>query len=45
MSRVNTPILDDLARAALEQAHKTSPNHALRLRCQVVLLKAAGHTS
>ena len=45
MSRVNTPILDDLARAALEQTHKTSPNHALRLRCQVVLLKAAGRTS
>ena len=45
MSRVNTPILDDLARAALEQTHKTSPNHALRLRCQAVLLKAAGRTS
>ena len=45
MSRVNTPILDDLARTALERTHKTSPNHALRLRCQVVLLKAAGRTS
>ena len=45
MSRVNTPILDNLARTALERAHKTSPNHALRLRCQVVLLTAAGRTS
>ena len=31
--------------AAQEQTHKTSPNHALRLRCQVVLPKAAGRTS
>ena len=45
MSRVNTPILDDLARAALEQTYKTSANHALRQRCQVVLLKATGRTS
>ena len=45
MSRVNTPILDELARAALEQLHKTSPSHALRLRCQLVLLKAMGRTS
>jgi transposase len=45
MSRVNTPILDELARAALEHTHKTSSNHALRLRAQLVLLKAAGRTS
>ena len=45
MSRVNTPVLDDLARVALEHTHKTSPNHALRLRCQTLLLKAAGRTS
>ena len=45
MSRVNTPILDEMARAALEHTHKTSPNHALRLRAQLVLLKAAGRTS
>ena len=45
MSRVNTPILDDLARTALERTPKTSSNHALRLRCQVVLLKATGRTS
>ena len=45
MSRVNTPILDDSARTALEHGHKTSPNHAFRLRCQLVLLKAMGRTS
>ena len=45
MSRVNTPILDELARTALEYVHKTSTNHALRLRCHLVLLKAMGRTS
>ena len=45
MSRVNTPILDELARATLGHTHKTSPSHALRLRAQLVLLKAAGRTS
>ena len=45
MSRVNTPILDKLARRALEHLHKTSANHALRLRCHLVLLKAMGRTS
>ena len=45
MSRVNTPILDELARTALEHVHKTSTNHALRLRCHLVLLKAMGRTS
>lgn len=45
MRRVNTPVLDDLTRAALEQTHKTSPNHALRLRCRVVLRKVAGRIS
>lgn len=45
MSRVNTPLLDDMARFALEQAYKTSLSHALRQRCQLVLLKAAGRTS
>lgn len=45
MSRVNTPILDELARVALEHTYKTSPSHALRRRCQLVLLKAAGRSS
>ena len=42
---MNAPILDELARTTLEQLHKTSPSHALRRRCQLVLLKAAGRTS
>ena len=45
MSRVNTLILDELARTAREHVHKTSTNHALRLRCHLVLLKAMGRTS
>ena len=45
MSRVNTPILDELARTALEHTYKTSSSHALRRRCHLVLLKASGRTS
>ena len=45
MSRVNTPILDELARTALELMYKTSSSHALRRRCHLVLLKASGRTS
>ena len=45
MSRVNTPLLDESARTALEDVHKHSPNHTLRQRCQLVLPKAAGRPS
>ena len=45
MSRVNTPVLDEAAEAALESLYKQSPNHTLRQRCQLVLLKATGRTS
>ena len=45
VSRANTPILDEGARAAREHTHNTSPNRALRLRAQLVLLKAAGRAS
>lgn len=45
MSRVNTPLLDEAAWAALEDLYKHSPNHTLRQRCQAVLLKAAGRPS
>ncbi|AWM32009.1 helix-turn-helix domain-containing protein [Hymenobacter nivis] len=45
MSRVNTPLLDEAARAALESLYKQHPNHTLRQRCQLVLLKATGRTS
>ena len=45
VSRENTPILDELARTALEHTYKTSSSHALRRRCYLVLLKASGRTS
>jgi len=32
-------------RVALEQAFRTSPSHAFRQRCQLVLLKSEGRTS
>jgi transposase len=45
MSRVNTPRVEQAAQTALEELYKQSPNHTLRQRCQVVLLKAAGRGS
>ncbi|MGI4871900.1 MAG: helix-turn-helix domain-containing protein [Janthinobacterium lividum] len=45
MSRVNTPLLDEAARTALEKVYKHSSNHTLRQRCQAVLLKALGRPS
>lgn len=45
MSRVHTPLLDEAAHLALENLYKHSPNHPLRQRCQLVLLKAAGRPS
>lgn len=45
MGRVNTPILDETARAALEKGHRSGKTHALRKRCQLVLLKAEGRAS
>jgi len=45
MGRVNTPILDESARAELETLFKKSDNHSLRKRCQTVLLKADGRYS
>ena len=45
MSRVNTPVLDEAAQAALESLYEKSLNHPLRQRCQLVLLKATGRTS
>jgi hypothetical protein len=45
MSRTNTPVLEEAARTALESLYKQSPNHPLRQRCQLVLLKATGRTS
>jgi transposase len=45
MGRVNTPILNDSARAELETLLKKSDNHSLRKRCQTILLKADGRYS
>lgn len=45
MSRVNTPILSELAKAELENCFRADPNHALRMRCQLILLKAEGRSS
>ncbi len=45
MGRVNTPILIESERSALENLYKISDNHTLRKRCQTILLKADGRSS
>lgn len=45
MGRVNTPILSESAKLALEHDFKTSQIHCYRMRCQVILLKSAGRKS
>lgn len=45
MGRVNTPILAIEEREVLEKGYRTSGSHALRSRCQVVLLKGEGRRS
>lgn len=45
MSRVNTPVLTESAKAELEARFRNDPNHTVRLRCQLVLLKAQGRSS
>jgi transposase len=45
MGRVNTPILNDLARQELEKGLKTGKRHAFRIRCHTILLKADGRDS
>lgn len=45
MSRVNTPTLTEAAKAELEARFRTDPNHTLRMRCQLILLKAEGGDS
>lgn len=40
MGRVNTPVLSETQRAALENGLKMGKSHAFRMRCQSVLLKA-----
>jgi transposase len=45
MGRVNTPILSESAKLALEQGQKNGKTHTFRRRCQVILLKSTGRTS
>lgn len=45
MGRVNTPILSEAAKLALEQDFKTSQAHCYRMRCQLILLKSTGRKS
>ena len=45
MGRVNTPILSEAAKLALEHDFKTSQVHCYRMRCQVILLKSSGRKS
>jgi transposase len=45
MGRVNTPILSESAKLALEYDFKTSQVHSYRMRCQVILLKSTGRNS
>lgn len=42
MSRVNTPLLSEAAKSALEQGAKTGKTACFRTRCEVILLKAMG---
>jgi transposase len=45
MGRVNTPILSESAKLALEDDFKISQVHCYRMRCQVILLKSTGRKS
>ena len=45
MSRVNTPLLSEAAKSALEQGARTGKTACFRTRCEVILLKAMGFTS
>ena len=45
MGRVNTPILSESAKLALEHDFKISHVHCYRMRCQVILLKSTGRKS
>lgn len=45
MGRVNTPILSESAKLALEQGQKNGKTHTFRTRCQVILLKSMGRKS
>lgn len=42
MGRVNTPLLSESAKSALEQGARTGTTPCFRTRCEVILLKAMG---
>lgn len=45
MSRINTPFLSEDAKTELEKCFRDDSNHTLRMRCQLILLKAQGRDS
>jgi transposase len=45
MGRVNTPLLEQEAKTELDKRFRTDKSHAVRMRCQVILLKAEGRHS
>ena len=45
MGRVNTPILNESAKLALEKGIHAGKSYAYRTRCQVILLKSTGRKS
>lgn len=45
MGRIIKIQLSDEQRAALENTYRTGANHALRVRCQMILLKSEGRKS
>lgn len=45
MGRVNAPLLDEVAKAELDKRFRSDKSHAVRMRCQLVLLKAEGRKS
>jgi len=45
MGRVNTPVINEAERLALENGLRTSKSHAFRMRCQTILLKSDGRKS
>ncbi len=45
MGRVNTPILNESSKLALEQGLKLGKTHTFRARCQIILLKSTGRKS
>ena len=45
MGRVNTLVITEAERLALENGLRTSKSHAFRMRCQTILLKSDGRKS